>query len=162
MRLIPKCQPGKVILSLKYPTVTYKEEPWAEEFFKNHPHVAGMAIGGGENGIEGPRRVIINETNPYMQDPNSREGLLKLERSRHWMSETNFDMPITRKQRKYYDKKKFEGTYKGSDDKTKVRTDVSRYLVGDTNKLNRKQRNYVDELTKNIKFAGGGYLIKNQ
>ena len=42
MRLIPKCQPGKVILSTKYPTVTYKEEPWAEEFFNNNPHVASM------------------------------------------------------------------------------------------------------------------------
>lgn len=144
-------------LSTKYPTVTYKEEPWAEEFFKNNTYVAGMAIGGGANGVDGPRRVIINESNPYMSDPVKRDGLLQIERSRHYMDEINFNMPITKKQRKHYSNPKY-GAYVTAPDQIKVQTDVSRYLIGDTNKLNKKQRKYVDEVFKNVKLHNGGYL----
>ena len=37
----------------EYPVVNAPD--WAQKYFKSNPNVAGMAIGGGMNGIEGDK-----------------------------------------------------------------------------------------------------------
>lgn len=140
-----------------YPEVSLSNVPYLDDYFKSNQHVAGMAIGGGENGIQGNRVVVYNPYNQYMDDTNKRDALLNLERARHYMSENNFNIPINNRQRKYYNKGQFDGTYKDQDDQTIVRTDASRYLVGDKNKMNMKQKKYTREFFKAKKMQGGGY-----
>ncbi|WP_173431783.1 hypothetical protein [Sharpea azabuensis] len=45
----------------KYPVVSSKDEG-LDDWFKSNTDVAGMAIGGGKNGIDGQRRIVHN---PY-------------------------------------------------------------------------------------------------
>lgn len=55
------------------------------DYFKANPNVAGMAVGEGLNGYSGARSVMVN---PYTKlDRKGREGLLKNERLRHFLSE---------------------------------------------------------------------------
>ena len=53
-------------------------------------NVAGMAIGGGENGIDGDRRLVYNPYNQHMGDEQKREGLYRIEASRHLMNEYDY------------------------------------------------------------------------
>jgi hypothetical protein len=39
------------------------ENPWAISYFINNPNTAGMAIGGGMNGVNGERTVLLNPFN---------------------------------------------------------------------------------------------------
>jgi hypothetical protein len=63
-----------------------------DSYFKENPHVAGMAWGGGENGSDpkSPRVLVPNPYNEYMADPNKRAGLLKIEAARHIMGEKGY------------------------------------------------------------------------
>lgn len=121
--------------NLNYPEVTIQEEPWANAYFKQHPEVAGMAIGGGMNGVDGPRRVIIN---PYSKNIN-KEAVLYNERIRHYMEENNFKLPgVTQQQMDRY-----KGTAYQNDTLNVGRTEAARYLSGDKHFLTDEQIDYV-------------------
>jgi hypothetical protein len=123
----------------KYPEVTIKEEPWADAYFKQHPEVAGMAIGAGLNGVDGPRRVIIN---PYSKNIN-KDAVLLNERSRHYMEESNFKLPkVTDEQMK-----KYEGTPYQNDTLNVGRTEAARFISGDKHLLTPEQIEYVNSFS---------------
>ena len=105
---------------LNYPVV---QEDWADEYFKNNPNVAGMAIGGGMNGVSGDRRIVLRNGLTDLQ----KESVTNNESYRHYFDEYNITLPrITRKQRNAY-----RGTsYEGLDDKI-MQTEAARYLSGD-------------------------------
>lgn len=129
-------------LKLSYPEVTVKEEPWADSYFKNNINVAGMAIGGGLNGVGGPRRVIIN---PYSENIN-REAVLQNERLRHYFEESNFKLPNVSEAQM----NKYKGTAYEGDTVNIGRTEAARYLTGDKHLLSEEQKIVLDNI-----FSGG-------
>jgi hypothetical protein len=74
-----------------YPVMDSKELG-LDSYFKENPKVAGMAWGGGENGSDpkSPRVLVPNPYNQYMQDPDKRSGLLRIEAARHLMGEKGY------------------------------------------------------------------------
>lgn len=131
-----------------YPLVDTPE--WAKQYFKNNPNVSGMAIGGGMNGIDGDRQVILNPYTNYNKD-----AVLKNERFRHYFDEYDFKLPnITKEQMNKYKETPYEG-----DSLNIGRTETSRYLSGDKHLLTKDQIKYIEGL--NIpQFKKGGVHIK--
>lgn len=119
-----------------YPVLTPREAgAGVVEYLKNNPHVAGMAMGAGENGSHAsdPRTIVVNTHNPLMYLPENRQGLTKIEAARHKMSEVDYDpqFAITPEMQQYR-----EGAYKESDpylrnDRAFKESLVSRQIVGD-------------------------------
>lgn len=131
----------------KYPEVTIKEEPWADAYFKQHPEIAGMAIGAGLNGVGGPRRVIIN---PYSKNIN-KDAVLLNERSRHYMEESNFKLPkVTDEQMK-----KYEGTPYQNDTLNVGRTEAARFISGDKHLLTPEQIEYINSYSRGGRILDG-------
>ena len=115
-----------------YPVTDYEAlHPSVQKFLKDNPTVAGMAMGGGENGTDAnePRTIIVNPYNQYMSDPVKREGLIKIESVRHLMGESgykaNFD--VTPKQKEW---QKTLGAYANNDEAFK-NSIVSRLVAHD-------------------------------
>ena len=131
-----------------YPLIDPPE--WAKQYFKNNPNVSGMAIGGGMNGINGNRQVILNPYTNY-----NRDAVLKNERFRHYFDEYDFKLPnITKEQMN-----KYKGTPYEGDSLNIGRTEASRYLSGDNHLLTKDQIKYIKGL--NIpQFKKGGVHIK--
>lgn len=91
-----------------------------------------MAIGGGMNGIEGDRQVILNPYTDY-----NKESVIKNERLRHYFDEINFQLPdVTKEQMD-----KYKGTTYEGDTLNIGRTEAARYLSGDKNLLTEEQKN---------------------
>jgi hypothetical protein len=135
---------------LYYPVVNTPD--WAKIYFKSNPNISGMAIGGGMNGIDGDRQVILNPYTNYNKD-----AVIKNERLRHYFDETNFQLPnIIQKQMN-----KYKGTPYEGDSLNIGRTEASRYLSGDKHLLTKDQIKYIERL--NIpQFKKGGIHIKKE
>ena len=75
-----------------YPIETPRQAGVGDYLAKN-PHVAGMAMGGGENGTSqsDPRTIVVNHNNPMMYLPENRRGLQRIEAIRHKMGETHYN-----------------------------------------------------------------------
>ena len=113
-----------------YPVVDTPD--WAKKYFKSNPNVSGMAIGGGMNGVEGDRQVILNPYTDY-----NKESVIKNERLRHYFDEINFQLPnVTKEQMD-----KYKGTTYEGDTLNVGRTEAARYLSGDKNLLTEEQKN---------------------
>ena len=119
-----------------YPVVSARREGLVPYFSSSGKHVSGMAIGGGLNDIDGPRRIVVN---PYMFPDTasgniSKNALIKLEAARHKMLEDGYKVPdfkITPELEKWR-----KSTFKKSDpyyydDKAFKETVISRIMVND-------------------------------
>ena len=151
-----KHQDGGTIKLQNYPLVTIKEEPWANEYFKKNPNVSGMAIGAGMNKVDGPRRVILNPYGVNMKTDIDRNSVIRNERFRHYMDETNFKLPnLTKEQID-----KYNGTTYKNDSINIGRTEAARYLSGDnSNSLTDDQKQYIKKV---IGYKDGGRLSNKQ
>lgn len=113
-----------------YPVMDAKELG-LDSYFKENPHVAGMAWGGGENGSDpkSPRVLVPNPYNEYMEDPEKRGGLLRIEAARHLMGEKGYNpsFEIPKEQEAW---RKSLGKYATNDVAFKQSV-VSRILAGD-------------------------------
>jgi hypothetical protein len=111
---------------VKYPED--KPDAGTLDYFKKNPTVAGMAIGGGLNGYDGDRRVVVN---PYSGlNPEQRKGLIENERLRHFMDETKPELGFSPTSKQI---KLFEGTEYGKPENVNKlkETIVARILTGD-------------------------------
>lgn len=125
---------------------------WSKEYFKNNPNISGMAIGGGMNGIDGDRQIILNPYTDYNKD-----SVLKNERLRHYFDESNFKLPnITKEQMN-----KYKGTSYEGDSLNIGRTEASRYLSGDKHLLTEDQIKYIKGIDI-PQFKKGGIHIKKE
>ena len=73
----------------QYPIVSAKKEGLLD-WFKQHRDVAGMAIGAGLNGIDGPRRIVINPYSDVLKTKQQKRGLITIETIRHKMDEDDY------------------------------------------------------------------------
>ena len=116
-----------------YPLVDAESEGLTEWFNKN-PNVAGMAIGGGLNDIEGERRVVLN---PNLKGFDARNSVYMNESYRHFFDENNTVLPaITFKQKRVYRDTPYEGNIRRIQE-----TEAARYLSGDpSHHLKKRQK----------------------
>jgi len=127
--------------SFGYPTIMVGQAeqqaggPGLMNYFKQNPHVAGMAWGAGSNGSDPsvPRSVVVNPFNKNMIFPEKRRGLQMIEAVRHKMDETNYqpNFPVSPEMQAYR-----EATYGANEpyrtDDTAFRNSmISRAMVGD-------------------------------
>ena len=116
--------------SYGYPVMDAKELG-LDSYFKENPHVAGMAWGGGENGSDpkSPRVLVPNPYNEYMADPKKRSGLLRIEAARHIMGEKSYvpQFEIPKEQQAW---RKGLGQY-ATNDLAFKQSIISRILSGD-------------------------------
>lgn len=118
-----------------YPVVNAKDEGLSE-YFMNHKDVAGMAIGAGANGIDGPRRIVINPYSDVLKTDLQKEGLIRIEAVRHAMEEYNYKPSFKlSKHQKNLQKTVFKNMPYGSNDEAFKRSIISRILAGDTGDL---------------------------
>ena len=111
---------------VKYPED--KPDAGTLDYFKKNPTVTGMAIGGGLNGYDGDRRVVVN---PYSGlNPEQRKSLIENERLRHFMDETKPELSFNPTSKQI---KSFEGTEYGKPENVNKlkETIVARILTGD-------------------------------
>ncbi len=109
------------------------EETGLSDYFKNNPHVAGMAWGGGENGssVDEPRSLVSNPYNPTQSDPTKQNGLYLIEAARHKMSEKKYNpaFPLSREQKKW--QKTFGNDAYAKNTKAFKQSIISRILAND-------------------------------
>jgi hypothetical protein len=115
-----------------YPVTDYEAlHPNVQKYLKDNPTVAGMAMGGGENGTDAnePRTIIVNPHNKYMSDPVKRDGLIKIEAVRHLMGESGYkaNFAVTPKQKEW---QKTLGAYANNDEAFK-HSIISRLVAHD-------------------------------
>lgn len=122
----------------RYPIVSAENEGLLE-YFKQHPNVAGMAIGEGLNGIEGQRRIVHNPYSTAIPDPNDArwEALDRVESIRHYMDETNYapTFKFSPEQIRYR-QTELKGMPYETNDRAWRQSIISRIAVGDTAGLN--------------------------
>lgn len=120
----------------KYPVVSSKDEG-LDDWFKSNTNVTGMAIGGGENGIDGQRRIVHNPYQINMENTDSKwKALDKIEAVRHYMSESNYypTFNLTNEQ-KHLQKTLYKNTPYGKDDIAFKKSIISRLIVGDESNI---------------------------
>lgn len=122
----------------RYQIVSAEDEGLLE-YFKQHPNVAGMAIGEGLNGIEGQRRIVHNPYSTAISNPNDPrwEALDRVESIRHYMDETNYapTFKFSPEQIRYR-QTELKGTPYETNDRAWRQSIISRIAVGDTAGLN--------------------------
>lgn len=119
----------------KYPVVNAEDEGLSE-YFMNHKDVAGMAIGAGANGIDGPRRIVMNPYSEVLKTDLQKEGLIRIEAVRHAMEEYNYKPSFKlSKHQKNLQKTVFKDLPYGSNDEAFKQSIISRILVGDADDL---------------------------
>jgi len=147
-----------------YPVVSAKSMGLEDYYNKDGKEVAGMAWGGsknpaGQGGGEAPS--IIPNQNYFKNNPEAHNALVKLEASRHWMSENNHNpkFEITPEMQAWREKN-FRNVgpageaYLNNDDAFR-QTIVSRQIGGDRNipTLTRKALEEIDFVDKELDKA---------
>lgn len=118
-----------------YPVVNAEDEGLSD-YFMNHKDVAGMAIGGGANGIDGPRRIVMNPYSDVLKTDLQKEGLVRIEAVRHAMDENNYKPSFELSEhQKNLQKTVFKDMPYGSNDEAFKQSIISRILVGDADDL---------------------------
>lgn len=127
---------GPYYVNIKnYPVVNAEDEELSE-YFMNHKDVAGMAIGGGANGIDGPRRIVMNPYSDVLKTDLQKEGLIMIEAVRHVMDENNYKPSFELSEhQKDLQKTVFKDLPYGSNDEAFKQSIISRILVGDADDL---------------------------
>lgn len=152
-----------------YPVVNAEDEGLSE-YFMNHKDVAGMAIGAGANGIDGPRRIVMNPYSDVLKTDLQKEGLVRIEAVRHAMDENNYKPSFKLSEhQKNLQKTVFKDSPYGSNDEAFKQSIISRILVGDADDLQPTPEQETeaarfifsnDSTTANQK-AFGGYLFED-
>jgi hypothetical protein len=149
-----------------YPVVSAKSLGLEDYFNKTGKEVAGMAWGGKKNPPEqggGSPSVIVPNQNYFKDDPVGYNALVRLEASRHWMNENNYNpkFKITPEMQAWR-KEMFSnigpaGEAYLNDDNAFRQTIISREVGGDANlpKLS-------EEALKEIKFVSKSLDKANQ
>jgi len=125
-----------------YPVVSAKKMGLEDYYNKDGKEVAGMAWGGTKNPPgqgRGEAPLIVPNQNYFKNDPVGYNALVKLEASRHWMNENNYNpkFEIT-PEIQAWRKKNFEnvgvaGQAYLNDDNALRQTIISRKIAGDRN-----------------------------
>ncbi len=138
-----------------YPVISAKSMQLEDFYNKDGKEVAGMAWGGTKNPIgqgRGEKPSIIPNQNYFKGDPRGYNALVKLEASRHWMSENDYNpkFNITPQMQKWREKNFKNAGSAGeaylNDDNAFRQTVISRFIGGDPN-----VPDFTDELKNEIK-----------
>jgi hypothetical protein len=125
-----------------YPVVSAKKMGLEDYYNKDGKYVAGMAWGGAKNPPgqgKGEAPSIIPNQNYFKGDPRGYNALVKLEASRHWMSENDYNpkFKITPEIQKWREKNFKDAGQAGmaylNDDNALRQTIISRVIAGDEN-----------------------------
>ena len=125
-----------------YPVVSAKSFGLEDYYNKEGKEVAGMAWGGAKNPPgqgKGEAPVIIPNQNYFKGDPRGYNALVKLEASRHWMDENDYNpkFKITPEIQKWREKNFKNAGPAGmaylNDDNALRQTIISRVIGGDEN-----------------------------
>ncbi len=125
-----------------YPVVSAKSLGLEDYFNKDGKEVGGMAWGGSKNppgqGGGTPSAIVPNQ-NYYKNNPDGHNALVKIEASRHWMDENDYNpkFEITPEMQKWR-KEQFEnigpaGEAYRTNDNAFRQTIISRVIGGDEN-----------------------------
>lgn len=125
-----------------YPVVSAKKMGLEDYYNKDGKEVAGMAWGGMKNPPgqgRGEAPLIIPNQNYFKNDPTGYNALVKLEASRHWMNENDYNpkFKITPEIQKWREKN-FKDTGEAgmaylNDDNALRQTIISRVIGGEGN-----------------------------
>ena len=130
----PKADRSEFTTRYGYPVVDATKAGYGD-FFKQNPHVAGMAVGKGSNGDDTPYRyIVVNPFNDAMLDKTKREALFRIEAARHFMDEQK-DKPrfkVTPEMQQWREAKFKKGRDPyATDDEAFNESIISRIIVGD-------------------------------